>query len=255
MFSLKNICILILLTASFFCCATKEKILYVQDSDAFKNSDFNYQDYRIAIDDILKIDIILESTQLSELYNSSSTNATINKESMLLNGYQVDTDGNINLPSVGKLMVVGKTLKELNTTISKYLIEKKVLNNPTIQIKVLNLHFTVLGEVNNPGRYEYLSNNLNILEAIGMAGDLTINGKRTDISIIRDSNGIKTIYDIDLTKSDFLNKETFQIVSGDIILVNPNTTRVKNAGIIGNSGTLLSLLSFVLSSIIVISSN
>ena len=67
---------------------------------------------------------------------------------MLLNGFQVDTDGNINLPSVGKLMVVGKTLKELNTIISKYLIEKKVLNNPTIQIKVLNLHFTVLGEVN-----------------------------------------------------------------------------------------------------------
>ena len=245
----------LLLTLLIFSCASKQKILYVQDSDTFMDLNFIYKDYRIAVDDILKIDIILESTQLSDLYNSSAINPTLNKESMLLNGYQVDTQGNINLPSVGKLKVEGKTLDELNSIIQKSLIEKKVLNNPTIQIKVLNLNFTVLGEVNNPGRYEFLSNNLNILEAIGMAGDLTINGKRTDVSVIRDLNQEKIIYDIDLTKSDFLNNETFQIISGDIILVNPNNTRVKNAGIIGNSGTLLTLLSFILSSVIVISSN
>ena len=85
-----------------------------------------------------------------------------------------------------------------------------------------------------------------------MAGDLTINGLRDDIKIIREINGKKNISSVDLTKSDFLVSENYQIISGDIILVNPNSTRVKNAGLIGNSGTLLSLLSFLLSSIIVI---
>ena len=118
---------------------------------------------------------------------------------------------------------------------------------------MLNSYFTILGEVNNPGRYEYVKNNMNILEAIGIAGDLTINGKRVDIKVLRDDGNKKSISSIDLTKSSFLENDNFQIFSGDIIIVNPNSTRIKNAGIIGNSGTLLSLLSFILSSIIVIS--
>ena len=112
----------------------------------------------------------------------------------------------------------------------------------------------MLGEVNRPGRYNFINNNLNILQAIGIAGDLTINGKRKDIKIIRFNNGNLEHSVIDLTTKDFINSKYFQIFSGDIILVNPNNSRVKNAGIIGNSGTLLSLLSFLLSSVILITS-
>ena len=93
---------------------------------------------------------------------------------------------------------------------------------------------------------------MNILEAIGMAGDLSITGKRNDIKLIRDIKGKKSIYSIDITGKEFLTSDKFQIMSGDIIIINPNTTRIKNAGVIGNSGTLLSLLSFLLTSIIVI---
>jgi len=102
-----------------------------------------------------------------------------------------------------------------------------------------------------PGRYDYLKNNLNLLEAIGMAGDLTITGNRNDIKLIRRINGEEIISSVDLRSNILLNDKNFQILSGDIIIVNPNSTRVKNAGIIGNSGTLLSLLSFILSTIIV----
>ena len=86
-----------------------------------------------------------------------------------------------------------------------------------------------------------------------MAGDLTINGKRKDIKIIRDYESVRKIFSVDISKPDILISDNFQIYPGDIIIVNPNTSRIKNAGIIGNSGTLLSLLSFILSSIIVIS--
>ena len=93
---------------------------------------------------------------------------------------------------------------------------------------------------------------MNILEALGMAGDLTITGNRKNIKLIREIDGNKFIYGFDLTDSNILNSQNYQILSRDIIIVNPNSTRIKNAGIIGNSGTLLSLLSFILSSIIVI---
>ena len=86
-----------------------------------------------------------------------------------------------------------------------------------------------------------------------MAGDLTITGKRKDIKLIRFIDNKYITHTIDLTSDDLFTNKNHQIFSGDIIIVNPNTNRVKNAGIIGNSGTLLSLLSFLLSSIIIIS--
>ena len=106
-----------------------------------------------------------------------------------------------------------------------------------------------------PGRYEYLENNLSVLEAIGLAGDLTINGKRNDIRLIRVQENKKILMTIDITKSDFLSDENaFQIQSGDILIVNPNNSRVKNAGIISNTGNFISLLSFILSTVLLIRS-
>ena len=93
---------------------------------------------------------------------------------------------------------------------------------------------------------------INIFEAIGMAGDLTINGIRTDIKIIRKINDTNKVYSFDLTDDEILSSDLFQVLNNDIIIVNPNTSRIKNAGIIGNAGNLLSLLSFLLSTIIVI---
>ena len=84
---------------------------------------------------------------------------------------------------------------------------------------------------------------------------MTINGDRKEIKILRNIQSETKVFSIDVTKSNFFQEEAFQIISGDIIIVNPNSNRIKNAGVIGNSGTLLSLLSFILSSIIVISNS
>ena len=163
-------------------------------------------------------------------------------------------NGEINFPSIGVIKVTGLTIKKLRKLINDKLKNEGILLDPYVDVKILNSFFTILGEVNRPGRYDFLENNLNIFEALGMAGDLTINGKRSGIKIIRNSDGANKISEFSLTDYDILKSEFFQIYSGDIIIVSPNTTRVKNAGIIGNSGTLLSLLSFILSSIIVIQS-
>ena len=249
MIRLTYISIIILL---LFSCSTKKDVLYLQDTKELMSNSFNYDDYKIKIDDILKINIKIPEGQ-SLIKNGFGQNMqNITKESSKLEGFQVDSDGLLNLPYVGRKLVLGLTIQELTDLLKNEIDDGGILINPIIDIKLLNAHFTILGEVNNPGKHEFLENNLNILEAIGFAGDLTINGKRNNIILIREKNNKRTITEIDLTSVEIFSSPYFQVLSGDIIIVNPNTTRIKNAGIIGNSGTLLSLLSFVLSSIIVI---
>ena len=234
----------------------KKTVLYLQDIESETNLNIEYIDYILKVDDILKIDVTVESPELSLFLKNTQSSFTLSsKESFLYSGYKIDTNGNINYPSLGSIKAEGLTISQLSTFIEELIIKNGILIQPSVDIKLINAHFSVLGEVNRPGRYDFLKNNLNVLEALGMAGDLTINGKRSDIKIIREINEKKIILKLDLTQSKFLDSDAYQIFSGDIIIVDPNTTRVKNAGIIGNSGTLISLLSFVLSSIIVISNN
>lgn len=237
-------------------CSTSKDIIYLQDIE--NNQDFTLDsfDYQIKKGDILKISIS-EKNDAKKLFDptSSSLSQTTNRESLIFDGYTVSANGMIEYPELGLIEVSGITVDQLELLISKKYTENKILLNPTINVKVLNWNFTILGEVNNPGKYFFDENYLNILQAIGIAGDLTINGKRDDIKLIRKINATSTVYNIDLTRSDFLNSNVFQVYPGDIIIINPNSSRVKNAGIIGNSGTLLSLLSFLLSSIIVITNN
>ena len=237
-----------------FSCSSKKNILFLQDAKLNEAYDYEYSQYEIKVDDILKITISADNPDAAIPYNPNllNTNTNISKETLIYNGYIVDNDGFIHISNLDKIYVLGSTISETKDLVTENLINSNLLTKPFVDVKLLNYSFTILGEVSRPGRYEFNKNNLNILEALGMAGDLTINGLRDDIKIIRDINGKKNIRSVDLTKSDFLISENYQIISGDIILVNPNSTRVKNAGLIGNSGTLLSLLSFLLSSIIVI---
>ena len=238
----------------FSSCSTKKNLLYLQDLEPSKTYSNQFNDYKISTDDILKIDVFSNEIQTSLVFNPRSSNPNFgnSKESLLLNGYLVDSDGFINFPVLGRILVKGKSTNSIRDHIHQNIIDKGYIINPIVDVKLINAHFTILGEVSLPGRYDFLKNDLNILEAIGMAGDLTINGLRNNIKVIRNVNHTKSNYNIDLTSSNFMESNKFQVLPGDVIIINPNSTRVKNAGIIGSSGTLLSLLSFILSSIIVI---
>ena len=228
----------------------------MQDVENNKNFSFNYLEHKIKNGDILKISIV-EKSDTKVLFESSGPNfnQTTNRQSLIFDGYTVSSSGEIEYPDLGILKLSELTIKEAEQLISSKYTKSDILLNPTINIKVLNWDFTILGEINNPGRYYFDENYLNILNAIGIGGDLTINGKRDDIKLIRKANSKSYVYDIDLTNSNFIESNIFQVHPGDIIIINPNSSRIKNAGIIGNSGTLLSLLSFLLSSVIVITNN
>jgi len=243
-----------LLIIFLFSCSSKKDILYLQDFDNPYETQYKFEDHLIKVGDVLKIDLRIEN-ESAEFINQSNFGSNELRQSLIFKGYNVDSSGNINFPSIGKVKVEGKTLIQVRDMIILRLSEEGIYKDPTIDVKLLNRSFTIIGEVNKPGNYFYDENNFNLLQAIGYAEDLTIQGTRNDIKVIREVGNEKKVFSIDLTKSDFFNSPAFQIKSKDIIIVNPNASRVKNAGIIGNSGTLLSLLSFLLSSIIVITNN
>ena len=237
-----------------FSCSTKKDILLLQDKVYNKAYNFNQLPHKIKSDDILKIDISSSIPEVTfQFNNAKNTTMSTTLEVIQLNGYTVDNSGIINLPSIGNIKVAGLTINECRDFIYKTLLDNGVLQNHYVDVKVINFNLTILGEVTRPGNYNYIDDNMNILKAIGLAGGLTINGKRKDVRVMRkDSNGKMTVSQIDLTDVNTFKSPFFKIKSNDIIIVNPNSSRVKNAGIIGNSGTLLSLLTFLLSSIIVI---
>jgi polysaccharide export outer membrane protein len=164
----------------------------------------------------------------------------------------VSKDLTLNFPVLGEIDVRNKTTQELGAHI-KYILESGGhLKNPTVDVRLLNAKITVLGQVNAPGVVTFTEQNITLLQAIGYAGDLTINGKREDILVMREEHGVRQISHIDITTSDWINGPYYFVKPNDVIVVNPNDPIVKSAGYIGNLGMLLSVGSILLSTILII---
>ena len=149
----------------------------------------------------------------------------------------------------GKQDVSVENLSEnkLAERIKKLLVDGEHLTNPHVKVRRINSKFTVLGEVRNPGTFSYYDRNLNIFQALGYAGDITITGKRKNITLIREENGMRKVYDISLSKSELLNKPYYLIKNNDVIMVKPNFSKVKSAGFIGSPASIASVASLLLS--------
>nr|WP_321226746.1 polysaccharide biosynthesis/export family protein [uncultured Psychroserpens sp.] len=246
--SILRFCLVILLFSS---CASKKEVLYMQDLENFNNTSIVFSSPKIQANDILKITVgaLVEETAIP--YNkASSVGTTI--ELMKLNGYLVTEDNTINFPELGSISTKNKTVFELEQHIKSILEDGNHLKNPTVNVRLLNAKVTVLGEVNAPGVYDFTESSVTILQALGYAGDLTINGKREDIKIIREADGNRIISTIDLTSGAFLNSEFYQIKPNDVVYVGQNNPKVKSAGFVGNTGTLVSVISILLTTVVLI---
>lgn len=242
--------ILLILTTS---CATKKKLLYFQDADIYDSSSIHYTGNTIQTNDILSVSISALLPESAIPYNKQTNlGASQNTELLKLNGYLVDTQGNITLPILGIVKVSNKSISEVEQNLVSLLESGGHLINPTVNIRVLNAKVTILGEVNNPGTYSFTEQYITVPQALGYAGDLNINGKRNDILLIREANGIRNITHIDLTNTQWFNDDRYLIKPNDIIVVNPNQAKVKSAGIISNVGTFLSVFSVLLSTTILL---
>ncbi|MDH7911503.1 polysaccharide biosynthesis/export family protein [Winogradskyella sp. SYSU M77433] len=251
---LKRYILIVFFVGMCFSCATKKEILYLQDVDSRVNDEINYTNAKIQPNDVLRIDVSALIPESAKPYNKANNgNSGGNSiQLMQLQGYLVSEDLTINFPVLGRLSVGNKTTQEFALYLRNLLEEGGHLKEPSVDVRLINAKVTVLGEVNQPGTYNFTEQNITLLQALGYAGDLTINGKREDVIIMRDMQGVRKVTHINLTTSDWLNGPYNFIKPNDIIVVNPNSPKVKSAGFIGNVGTLLSVVSILFSTIILI---
>lgn len=236
-------------------CASKKKVLYLQDASNEGINKVNYESAKIQPNDILKITVESLVPEASIPYNKNISQAQIaqNLQLLQLEGYLVSEQNTINFPVLGKIQTSNLTTEELQNEIRQQLVSGGHLSNPTVSVRLLNAKITILGEVNKPGTYNFTEQNITLLQALGYAGDLTINGKREDILVTREVDGVRKITHIDLTSSSFMSGDFYFIKPNDVIIVNPNNPRVKNAGFIGNINNVLTIASLLLSVAILVS--
>ncbi len=235
-------------------CSTKKNILYVQDIDQVNPTELYFEAPKIQANDILKITVSALEPSAAIPYNKATANRdnASNLELMQLEGYEVSENLDIQFPQLGTLSVKNQTTSQFASTIIQRLESEGHLINPVVNVRLLNAKFTVLGEVTRPGTYNFTEPKLTLLQAIGLVGDLTINGKRNNIRLIREINQKRSIYYIDLTSSNWMTSDSYYIYSNDVIIVDPNTPKVKSAGFVGNVGTAITVVSVLLSSIILL---
>ena len=231
-------------------CSSKRNITYLNGVNEYANTDISKQKvpYTIQVDDVLRIEIHSMVPEAAIVYSRipQNTNTSTNLNLLQLEGYLVSSDYSINFPVLGTLDVKGSTL-ELEKKITKLLLEGGHLVSPTVSVRLLNSKFTVLGEVTKAGTYTFLDRNLTLLQALGYAGDLTIDGERKDITLIREINGIRSVRQLDITSKDILDNSAYYIRNNDVIIVNPNYNRIKSAGFIGSPQSIASISSILLS--------
>ena len=212
----------------FIGCGSSKKIVYFQDvSNKEIMQKVDFQDAKIQKDDLLKIVVSASDKDVIQPYNltlgdisnygGSSENSTI--------GYLVNNTGEINFPILGRLKVEGMTRTELENYLTTEI--GKDVKNPIVSVTFKNFKITVLGEVRTPGTYTVNSEKISILQALGMAGDLNITGKRDQIVLLRDVNDQQQAIMIDLKSKELLESPYFYLQQNDVLYIPPSKTKIK----------------------------
>ncbi len=239
-----NICV-------FTSCASKKDVFYFQDLES-TSPNTNFEFLNIKPGDILDIQIKALNPESVLIFQKQNSFAIPQNQiqNRVIDGYLVGDDFTINLPVIGTINTKNKTTQSLAIDIQKAL--EPYIKNPSVNIRILNFRFSVLGEVSMPGTFTVLEERISIPQALGLAGDLTINGDRNHIILLRDEQDKKVNFVIDMTKSDFIESPYYFLKQNDILYVRPNNARVKSSGVVGDASTLVSILSLAVSLFILI---
>lgn len=247
----KNLILLFIALLTMASCKTQEKIVYFQDTEA--NGTIETQKaiaLKLIPGDKIGVNVTSATTpELAMRYNltqgTASTSATINANNYR---YTLDENGNVDLPGIGRMKVSGLTRAEAASLIqAKY--RDGIINDAVVTVSTYNQYVTILGEVKNPGQLEITRDNLNILEAIGRAGDLTITGRRDCVKVIRQEGNESKTYYVDLRSKDIFNSPVYNLQQNDVIYVEPNKMKsgqsTYNDNSIRSISTWLSISSFL----------
>ncbi|TGD57148.1 polysaccharide biosynthesis/export family protein [Flavobacterium humi] len=251
---------IILLT---FSCSQNKQIAYYQNIDHMANeqSAMSYES-TIQPDDLLMIIVSAPDAEAALPFNLETTNVpSMAGQSGLAQRqqqlYLVDKNGMIDFPVLGSLQIGGKTKVEMVAFLKEKL--KSYLKNAIINVRIMNYKVSVLGEVVRPGSFNVNSERITLPEALSLAGDLTIYGRRENVILVREVNGKKTFNRIDLTKADFINSPYYYLAQNDLIYVEPNKAKSNTSSVFNQNIpvwiSIASLVSSAVFSILLINKN
>lgn len=180
--------------------------------------------------DILNIQVSSLNKEASEIFNpQASVTPTYNATGNAVpTGYLVDTEGDITFPIIGKMKAAGFTKKQLTDSISNTLVQRRLLVDPIVSIRIVNFRVTVLGEVGKPTVVAVNNEKISLLEAIGMAGDLTLSARRDNVLLIREENNKKITRRINLNDESLFRSPYYFLKSGDVVYVEANKAKVQS---------------------------
>ena len=212
----KYVAYLVVCMAVFFtACTSTKKIIYLQDVVPLKQQEIE-QKYEVIIhgDDLLAIMVNSRDPELALPFNMPMVSYQLGSNTggqQRVLGYLVDTNGNIDFPILGEIHVEGLTRMQLTELIKNKLIEGDLIKDPIVTVQFLNFKISVMGEVGRPGSFTISGDRITLLEALSMAGDLTIYGRRDRVGVIRENNGKRTILFHDLRSADIFNSPCYYL--------------------------------------------
>lgn len=227
-------------------CATPKNITYLQGlEDGVANANISMKDIRIKPEDKISIVVNSKDPLLADLFNlpvishrvGTGTSAlSTMSNSQYVSYYTVAPDGCIDFPVLGEIHIAGMNRSEVAAYIKNRLVKEDLVKDPVVTVEYANTGISVLGEVLRPGRYDINRDRLNVLDALGLAGDLTIQGVRDNVLVLRDEDGKQIAYRLDLTDAESLfNSPAFYLQQNDIIYVEPNAVKKRQATVNGNN--------------------
>ncbi len=218
-------------------------------------------DIRLRPEDKLSIIVKSMDPQLSELFNLPIVTHRMGSETSTSHTstsfYTVDSNGEIDFPVLGKLKVSGMGREEVSRMIKNMLISQNLVKDPIVTVEYANLAFDVLGEVNKPGRYHFTRDHLTLLDALSMAGDLTIQGCRETVMVIRETDNGRITYMVNLKSGkELVSSPVYYLQQNDVVYVEPNDYRSRQTTVNGNrlrsSSFWISLASLAISVILLV---
>ena len=228
-------------------CATPDKIAYFQDLEPGEQELILMTSEGIKVRPADKISILVNSrdAQLTDLFNlpivsrqlgTTSTNMYRSTQNQGLSGYTVDPEGMIDFPVLGRIKVAGMNRTEIAAHIKSLLVSNNLVKDPVVTVEYMSLGISVLGEVKNPGRYSIDREKVTILDAISMAGDLTIYGKRENVYVLRQEGDTQHAYSVDLCSAqDLYSSPVYYMQQDDVVYVEPNDVRARQSTVNGNN--------------------
>ena len=251
--------LVVILSAS---CIPKKELVYFQGelSENQTLQKLQNEPYKLQVNDMLDIQIKSSEEKLVQLFQpfsneNGNNNVRFNQENLYFTSYTIDRHGNIRLPFIGEINVLGYTIKEVLEKVEKEF--EAYFKNPDdvfVIVKLTGIRFTVLGEVNSTGTKVLYQNQVNLVEAIANAGDINVTGNRHKVSIFRKNIDGTKRYDIDMLDINTFNSSNFYIQSNDIIYVEPLKQKSWGTGVTGlqTITTMVAVLSLVASTILII---